>query len=322
MNTTAINHIEVARYAPQFEEAWNAFVAKSKNGTFLLDRRYMDYHSDRFQDHSLLFYEDGQLIAVLPANEKCGTLYSHQGLTYGGLLMDDRCTVTRVITLFKELNKYLNDQGIERVVYKSIPHIYHCIPSEEDLYALTTVCSAQLVHRDVSSAISTKAILKWKRDRHYAANKARTDGITVECCDDFELFWPILASNLQRTYGATPVHTLEEMLLLKSRFPDNIQLYLAKKADGTPLAGTVLYVTPYVVHAQYISATPEGKHLHAVDALYDRIIRHDYAHHPYIDFGKSTESDGTVLNESLIYQKEGFGARAVCYDWYEWVVTR
>ena len=58
-----------------------------------------------------------------------------------------------------------------------------------------------------------------------------------------------------------------------------------------------------------------------VDALYRRILFEDYGDHHFFDFGKSTEGDGTVLNESLIYQKEGFGARGVCYDWYEWKVN-
>jgi hypothetical protein len=40
----------------------------------------------------------------------------------------------------------------------------------------------------------------------------------------------------------------------------------------------------------------------------------------YLDFGKSTETHSDILNENLIYQKEGFGARAVCYDTYEWDV--
>lgn len=314
--------MDIIRYGADLFDQWNTFVACSKNGTFLLDRHYMDYHNDRFEDHSLLFLDGDKLLAVLPCNVHGNTLYSHQGLTYGGLVMNEHCTTVRVMEMFKILNHYLSAQGIEHVVYKAIPHIYHLMPSEEDLYALTTVCHAHLVQRDVSSAIHCQDAMKWRRDRHYGANKAHTEGVTVSRSEDYDIFWPILEDNLLRCHGVKPVHTLEEMTLLKSRFPDAIQLYLAHSANGEALAGTVLYITRQVVHAQYISATAEGKHQHAVDALFDRIIRHDYASHPYIDFGKSTESDGTVLNESLLYQKEGFGARAVCYDWWEWDVTR
>lgn len=299
---------------------WNAFVAGSKNGTFLLDRRYMDYHSERFTDHSLLFYADGRLAAVLPANRSGDTLYSHQGLTYGGLIMSERCKTVEVCEIFEAMNRHLLENGILRVWYKPVPHIYHRYPAEEDLYALFNVCHARLVRRDASSAIIPSTPVKWNRDRHYAANKARTDGIIVEESEAFEVFWPILEGNLMKTYGAAPVHCLEEMLLLKKRFPNEIRLYLARKADGEPLAGTVLYVTPHVIHAQYISATPEGKHLHAVDALFSRIIREDFAARAYIDLGTSSDDGRYGLNESLIYQKEGFGGRGVCYDQYVWEV--
>lgn len=311
---------DIVRYTESHAEEWNTFVKTSKNGTFLMNRGYMDYHSDRFADHSLLFYLDGRLEALLPANERQGTLFSHQGLTYGGLVIGERITARGVMTLFSELNDYLRHQGIHLIIYKAIPHIYHRVPAEEDLYALQTVCQAKITQRHISSAICPSRPVKWRRDRHYGANKALTNGIVVERSDDFGEFWPILEDNLTRTYGAKPVHTLEEMELLHSRFPEEIVLYLARREDGTPVAGTVLYVTPQVVHAQYISASPEGKHLHAVDALFRQIIEKDYVGHPYIDFGKSTEDDGTVLNETLIYQKEGFGGRGVCYDWYEWSV--
>ena len=85
------------------------------------------------------------------------------------------------------------------------------------------------------------------------------------------------------------------------------------------LGGVVLYVTPQVVHAQYSSATPEGKSLGVIDAIYERIMHHDYKDYPYFDFGRSTENtDGSGLNETLVFQKEGFGARGLCYDIYEY----
>lgn len=143
--------------------------------------------------------------------------------------------------------------------------------------------------------------------------------MTIQQSDDYAAFWQILQGNLQARYGVRPVHTLDEMLLLKSRFPDNIQLYTAQ-LDGRVIGGTVLYLTGKVLHTQYISSTSEGKHLGAVDALFDCILNKDYANYPIFDFGKSTEGDTSTLNESLIYQKEGFGGRGVCYDTYEWRV--
>lgn len=308
----------IIRYRETAKSEWNAFVAVSRQGTFLIDRNYMDYHADRFKDHSLMFYDKKErLRALLPANEKDDILWSHQGLTYGGLITDEKMTAVDTVTLFEELNTYLRSVGIKRVVYKAIPWIYHRLPAEENLYAIFRTCNARLVARDISSTIVGGRHLKWHRDRKYGINRCRNNGITVERSDDYAGFWPVLDGNLTATHGVHPVHTLEEMLLLKSRFPRNIQLYVARK-DGQVLGGTVLYLTPQVVHAQYISATVEGKHLRVIDAIYDIILNYDFADAPYFDFGKSTESCGHILNESLIYQKEGFGGRGVCYDTYEW----
>lgn len=310
---------DIIRYSDSRQQEWNSFVAQSKQGTFLFDRRYMDYHADRFHDCSLMFYRKERLYALLPANVVDDTLYSHQGLTYGGLITSAEASAADTITLFEELNVWLREHNIYKVVYKALPWIYHRIPAEEDLYALSHSCHAQLLCREISSTIVGCRHLKWHRDRRYNANKAQRQGFEIEPSGDFASFWRVLDGNLSNKYGVHPVHTLDEILLLKSRFPRNIVLYTAIK-DGEVMGGTVIYLTPQVAHAQYISATPEGKKLGAIDAIYDRILNYDLADYPYFDFGKSTENQGHYLNENLIHQKEGFGGRGVCYDTYEWTI--
>ena len=61
--------IIIRRYSPADAPQWNELVAGSRNGLILHLRGYMDYHSDRFADHSLMAYAGNRLIAVLPANE-------------------------------------------------------------------------------------------------------------------------------------------------------------------------------------------------------------------------------------------------------------
>jgi hypothetical protein len=310
---------EIVRYTPERAGEWNAFVAESKNGTFLFDRNYMDYHSDRFADHSLMFFYKENIYALLPAHQQDDSLMTHMGLTYGGLIMSSKCTVAMVMTLFDELNDYLRHHGIRHVLYKCVPWIYHRMPAEEDLYAMFRKCNPRLVARDFGSVIPQGNTIRWERIRRRALKRAVEAGITVEQSNDYAAFWQVLSDNLMQKYGVKPVHTLEEMLLLRDRFPENIVLWNAVK-DSQVVAGIVVYITPQVVHAQYSSATPEGKRLGAIDAIYDRIINHEYAGYPYFDFGRSTEDRGSYLNEELIFQKEGFGARGMCWDWYEWDV--
>ena len=310
--------LEIVRYTPDQKQAWNDFVGRSKNGTFLLDRNYMDYHADRFTDHSLMVYRRDKLYALLPGNIAGDTFYSHQGLTYGGFIMSDKTAAADVVQLFRLLNDQFRREGIRKVIYKPTPWIYHRQPSEEDLYAVVEVCGAT-VSRGLSSTISREHQNKWYRIRECGARHAKQLGLTVEETEDYKPFWQVLSNNLRERYGLNPVHTVEEIEMLHRRMPDHIRLVVVREGDET-IGGTVLYVSDRVVHSQYIAASPKGKQVHALDLLFDVVIRKALASHPYFDFGISTEKRGTYLNEHLIYQKEGFGGRGVCYDWYEWTL--
>ena len=155
--------------------------------------------------------------------------------------------------------------------------------------------------------------------RRRAVDRADKQGVVVRQSDDFAGFWEILTENLNAKYGVQPVHSLDEISLLHSRFPDHIKLYTAT-VDGELLAGVVLYLMPQVAHAQYSSASAKGKQWGAIDKIYSQIIPETLAEYRYFDFGRSTENRGLYLNENLIFQKEGYGARGLCWDWYEWNV--
>lgn len=308
---------EIVRYTAEKADEWNAFVAESKNGTFLFNRGYMDYHADRFVDHSLMFYVGHRLLAVLPAHVSGDTFCSHNGLTYGGLVMNCELTIVQTVTLFRELNDYLRAEGFRHVSYKAIPWIYHRLSAEEDIYALFHECHARIVARDFATNIFLQSALRWERVRRRGVSRAEKAGLVVMRSDDYAAFWEVLTQNLLSKYGVMPVHSLQEIKLLHSRFPQNIILYQAVK-DDIVWGGVVLYVSQQVVHAQYSSATPEGKRLGAIDLLYNRIFS-DYSDYLYFDFGRSTEHpDGSGLNENLVFQKEGFGGRGLCYDIYEY----
>ncbi len=310
---------DIKRYNGENDQKeWDLFVKNSKQGTFLLERSYMDYHSDRFHDHSLMIYKNDKLYAILPGNEADHTFYSHQGLTYGGLITNSKATADDVCKVFAQINQYLKQQGFQKVIYKSVPRIYHQLPAEEDLYALFKECHAQICARNISAVIDLQHPLKWYNIRKQGAKKATSQGIRIEYSEDYNNFWELLSTNLMQTYHAQPVHTLEEIRMLHERFPENIKLYVALQEDGKMLGGTLLYITPQVVHTQYISASEEGKQKHALDALFLRLIQHEYKDCLFFDFGTSNEDGGKILNTSLIYQKEGFGGRGVVYDTYEW----
>lgn len=311
---------DIIRYTPDRKAEWNQFVAASKNGTFLFFRDYMDYHSDRFDDHSLMVYYKSSLYALLPANRVGDVLYSHQGLTYGGLLMSARCRTAEVRDAFKSVNDYLRQQGVRRVVYKHIPWVYAKQPSEEDLFAISNVCHASLTSRDVASVVLLNRRLPFSSLRRRCVKKAEKAGITVKETQDCGDFWHLLENNLKEKYGARPVHTLDEITLLKSRFPEHIRLFVAYQGD-TLLGGTLLYMDSQTAKTQYISANEAGRRVGALDLLFSQLMEKCCENGVQnFDFGTSNMPHNDDLNDSLIFQKEGFGGRAVCYDTYEWTL--
>ena len=313
-----MNSFDIVRYTPAQLSEWNTFVSKSKNATFLFDRRYMDYHADRFEDYSLMVYYKSELYALLPANRVADTLYSHQGLTYGGLLMTSDSKTAVVRDAFVAVNNFLRQEGICRVIYKPIPWIYASLPSEEDLFALNNVCKAQVSSRDVATVVMLSHRLPLSELRRRCVKKAWKAGVEIREAQDCSVFWPLLEANLKRRYNARPVHSLEEITLLKSRFPQQIRLFVACK-DGRVIGGTLLYICARTIKTQYISANEEGRRVGALDLLFTTLLdKCSENGMEFFDFGTSNRPENDDLNDSLIFQKEGFGGRAVCYDTYEY----
>ena len=310
---------EIKRYTPQDKTIWDQYVSKARNATFLFYRDYMDYHSNRFHDYSLMFFKNGRLHSLLPAHSSDDTFFSHLGLTYGGLIMDINVTIAETCQLFECLNNYLRLKGFRHVQYKTIPWIYHQVPSEEDLYAIFWKCGAKLSIRNVGTTIFIQQNLKWRRNHLRQLKKARLNGITVQRGADIAEFWPILEQHLWQRYQSKPVHSLAEMQLLQSRFPNNIIQYNAYK-EGHIVGGITIYLSHNVVHAQYSSGNAEGMALGAMEIIYDKIMHEDYPNYAYLDLGSSTEQECSVINEGLISFKEGYGGRAVVYDTYEWTL--
>ena len=278
---------------------------------FLFERGYMEYHADRFEDASLLVEDDGALVGVLPANRDDTTVWSHQGLTFGGLLSSGSMGARRTLEAFEAVSEWLRAAGVTKLVYKAPPHIYHAAPADEDLYALYRH-GARLSRRDLSAAIDLARPPAYRKGRKASLKRARESGLQAQQSDDFAAFIAIQEETLSR-HGATPTHSAEELALLASRFPHQITLHVVED-----VAGVVVYRTPVLDHAQYIGSTGRGRELGAVDLLVDAVIERARADGKrWFDFGISTTDHGRHLNEGLARNKESYGARGVAYDQYE-----
>jgi hypothetical protein len=314
-----LNQISIQKYNPTFKKEWNSFVAESKNGTFLFHRDFMEYHNDRFVDYSLLVFENNKLLAILPANQFENTIYSHQGLTYGGLVYKE-LKQAKVITVLKEILFYLNQSGFEKLMIKSIPSIYHIKPAEELLYALF-VSRAKLIRRDSLSVIDLKSNFSISKGRMEGVIKGEKLNLRVVEETKFDNFWiNILIPNLKKKHNAKPVHSIEEIKYLHSHFPENIRQFNLYNEDRI-VAGTTIFESEQVAHAQYISANEDKNELGSLDFLYHYLITNIYKDKKYLDFGISNEDQGKNWNAGLAFWKESFGASTIVQDFYELETT-
>jgi hypothetical protein len=316
---------------------WDAFVSRSKNGNFTFRRDYMEYHGDRFEDHSLIFLRDKQPVALLPANLDADLLHSHAGLTFGGFLTGYWMKAELMLHLVDGLIGYCRSEGIRGVLYKAIPHPYHIVPAGEDLYALFRR-GANLVRRDAAFVVDqqsrrlygdaeqamAKSANRRIRNRVRNLRRARASGIAVDAATgraELRRFVTILEDVLMATHAARPTHTYDELQLLFDRFPDEIKLYVARNSRGEILSGAVVYESnPNVVRFQYSANSTEGRRVRALDLLFDEIMTRIYPTRRYVDFGGAVEDEGRRLNEGLAEYKESHGARVVNYDFYELLV--
>lgn len=309
--------ITITRYDASMAARWDEMARLSRNGTFLHQRGYMDYHSDRFTDCSLVAMNDGKWCALLPACVDGDTLFSHRGLTYGGWLVPlKHFDATVMLQVMDAAIEWMRARGIKHLVYKAVPHIYHRYPCEEDLYALFRH-GASLFETNISTTIDLTCPLPLDRGNKSGANAARKAGITVGPSEDWEGYWHLLSSLLDERYDTRPVHTLDEMRLLQGRFPENISLHTAT-LDGELLAGVVMYLSQPVAHCQYIGASPAGKESKALTLLFEHLIaKYQQAGYRYFDFGISNENHGLYLNEGLVRQKSRLGGRGIVYNTFQ-----
>ena len=311
----------IQRYTSALRDTWDAFISASRNGTFLLHRGFMDYHADRFEDHSLLFYRGEELIALLPAEERSGVLNSHGGLTYGGLIVGTAGTAVRTQKCFEALRHYLlTETDIHTLRYSPAPSFYATYPTEEDRYALFQL-GARITSLKLSSVIPLGAPLPPNQLRKRKAKACLQAGLHPANTADWAVFWTVLEENLAARHATKPVHTLQEIMLLRDRFPEHIHLHCMTDFEGHVHGGCVIFETTTTAHVQYIASTPYGREVGALDGLFLHLIQEVYAHKQWFDFGISTEQGGALLNEGLVMQKEGFGARAVNYETWELLIN-
>ena len=312
-----INMIEVIKFNFSKKQEWDSFVDNSKNGTFLFKRDFMDYHSDRFEDFSLMIYRKGKLISCFPANIIGNEIHSHQGLTYGGFVFDSKMKLSIAEEVLEAVIEFYKKNNISILFIKKIPAIYHKEASNEMDYWFWRNDS-EIYRRDTTFTVDLTRPTSLSTRKKRNIKKAKSNNYYIKESDDFTDYWnEVLEPNLWNKYNTKPVHSLEEMNKLKLLFSNNIK-QLNVYGDNGIVAGSTLFIKGHTIHSQYISSTDEGANSGALDFLFSSLIESfKLEGFSFFDFGISNEDGGKKLNYTLAEYKEGFGAKTYIHEFYK-----
>jgi hypothetical protein len=305
--------IVVRRYKSENKDLWNDFVSSAKNSTFLFNRDFMDYHKDRFEDYSLMCFDKGKLVAILPANIKDGVVYSHEGLSYGGLIFACLFKLSYSLVVFKKVLFFLNENNIRTLVYKKQPIIYQGLEGLQ-INSILHILEAKLYRSDVYLVIDSE-LYSINRNRKRAIRKSEQKGIILKE-NEFLDFWnKLLIPNLNYRFGVDPVHSIDEILSLKESFPNKINCYSAHYKSEIR-AGVVIFEFNDLIHIQYSSASNNRNEDGAIDFLFDFIFK-KYLNKKYLSIGSCSEGSGNrTINRGLLSWKESFGAISIPQEFY------
>lgn len=305
--------MEVTFYSPEHRLAWNQFLDEVKSPFFFYKREFVEYHSDRFQDASTIVWEGGKIVALIPCSRTGDQIVAHGGLTFGSfVLSDQRNSFFRQV--FASVVEFWKQSGISDLIYKKPPFFFQGEANQNDIYELWRN-GAHLIKRDLTTHIDLSDF-EYSKGRKSTIKKASKLGIEISVGEStLEPFYQLLVDVLHARHGVKPVHSMEELRLLTSRFPENIRASIAI-SNGETLAGVLLFDFGNVLHTQYLCTSEEGKKLGALDFLLDFHIQTSKESKSFLSFGISTEHGGSALNEGLILQKESFGGIDCCVDTY------
>jgi hypothetical protein len=309
-----VKNFTVRLYHKNDYEHWNVFIGLAKNGTFLFHRDFMEYHNDRFRDYSLIVLDGDKWVAVLPANIVGNEVFSHQGLTYGGLVYLEKIGAEVVEIFFDLILDFLHQNKTTNLILKLIPDFYQSRSSNEINYFLFQK-KADLVKRSMNLVIDYSKPLQISKSKLKHFRRISELGIIIEETEDCTVFWnQILIPRLQEKHDVSPVHSLQEINQLKLNFPGNIKQFNAY-FEGEIVAGITLFCSQQVIKSQYGATSLKGESIRALDYLFINLIEKFASEYAFFDMG--IVDDGDSYHKGLLKQKEELGCSVYVQDVYK-----
>lgn len=305
--------MELIRYTEEYNKVWEEWVESSNCGVFLHTRKFLNYHKNRFEDHSLIFKNKNSVIAIMPmARESLSScMVSHPGITYGGLIYKTRIKLDDIDEIFKLIIEYCRKLGFKKFIYKPIPYHIQRYPEQLDIFYLYKY-GASIYSKEIWNTINLNYQRKLSKGRKWGFNKGIKNKLTIKASSsvkDLKQFHNILSENLVKRHKTKPVHSINEFIELSTKFKNHINLKLVMDEFNRILGGCWIFnLNNNCVHSQYIACNKLGMELNALDYLLESIIKECTTNNiNNFSFGSSTEKNSEILNQGLFDFKNGFG---------------
>ena len=222
----------------------------------------------------------------------------------------------KYLNIFSQILFYFKENNITLFKYKSLPIFYTDLPAQEEEYAMF-ILKAINYRTDTTLTIQNPNIIPYQTRRIRSIKKANKYNLTIKDGDSFELFWSqILEPHLKSRYNKKPTHSLAEINLLASSFPNNISQHNIFDEDDNIIAGCTVFETITTAHVQYIASNEIGRNTGGIDKLFDYLITDAFKDKQYFDFGICNEEEGLYINDGLLDWKEGFGGRTFVHKYF------
>ena len=321
--------ISIKKYKKNYNKIWDNFIKNSNNGTIFHTQKFLSYHKDRlFNDHSLLFYNKHDLVAVLPAakitKNEITTLYSHPGASYGGLITSQQLRLESLNNIIIALNKYCHRRNFDRLTMILTPSIY--LKNRHDLQEYALIWNqfkqqeSYISHATNLYNASCPLSKLDKRKKRYIQKLNTENTFVIKNSRDIDVFYPILVAS-KNEFGIKPTHSKQELIRLMKIFPKNIVLQLSYK-NGVVAGGSLTFIAndkSSLVFYNVVKKEYKKSQLSSLQLYFCMQLTINQKL-DYIDFGVShlpKEDNPLTPKFSLINFKEQFGAYGIMRKIYQ-----
>ncbi len=297
--------LKIRKYSIDKKTEWDNLVSHSDNSFFFFKRDFLEYHQKPLVDFSVMIYQDNKLKAIMPINIIDHIAYSHQGITYGGLITESRCFYSDYVIYLNKILEFLKNNKVIHLVVSPQPSAYFKTQSNK----LDLIIQRNQIKMDKCSvgAILNQQNFRLPTKRKLNIKSSLLENYEFSTTTDLSIYWDLVEKFYHQRFGFNPVHNFNEIKYLHDTFKGNINITSLKdiKSNKT-VAGLMIFEDEKIAKIQYIAYEETAQNL--INLLYYETLDYYIKRGKSIDWGSSMDIKDGEVKTSILWLKEKFGA--------------